>query len=275
MKEDARGHNHHTPLPCCGSSGGGTPEPGTPDTAVSPDHTAEALFRVSGMQCGACAARIHDALTKTEGVLHAQVSLREATAWVRYDPRCIHRGDLGAALAAAGYPAEESPRETRERSGDQRPASHRRMVWAAAAAVGVVGFYLGLITLTSNWSNAVYQFGEYGGWVLALALGLGVQVGLFVHMRAALAGARLKGAASGMAASGGMSGVAMALCCSHYLAAVLPAIGLPFFSGALAGLVEYQTAFFVVGVVSNFLGIAYMVRLMLKSGLIHRAGTYA
>ena len=149
-----------------------------------------------------------------------------------------------------------------------------RMVWSVAAALGVIGFYLGLITLTSNWSNAAYQFSEYGGWVIALALGLGVQVGLFTHMRAVMAGARLKGAASGMAASGGMSGVAMALCCSHYLAAILPAIGLPFFAGAVAGLVEYQTVFFIIGVTSNILGIVYMLRLMVKNGIFAYSTAY-
>lgn len=149
-----------------------------------------------------------------------------------------------------------------------------RMVWSVAAALCVIGFYLGLITLTSNWSNAAYQFSEYGGWVIALALGLGIQVGLFTHMRAVMAGARLKGAASGMAASGGMASVAMALCCSHYLAAILPAIGLPFFAGAVAGLVEYQTVFFIIGVITNMLGIVYMLRLMVKNGIFAYSAAY-
>jgi hypothetical protein len=83
-----------------------------------------------------------------------------------------------------------------------------------------------------------------------------------------MAGVRLKGAATGMTASGGMSGVAMALCCSHYLAVILPAIGLPFLSGAVAGLAEYQTVFFAIGVVSNILGIGYMLRLMWKNGIL-------
>jgi hypothetical protein len=86
-------------------------------------------------------------------------------------------------------------------------------------------------------------------------------------MRMAMHEIRMKDAASGMAVSGGMSGVAMAICCSHYLAAVLPAIGLLFLSGAVAGLVEYQTVFFVLGVISNLLGIAYLIRMMAENGL--------
>jgi len=132
----------------------------------------------------------------------------------------------------------------------------------------VIAFYLGLITLTSDWSNAAYQFSQYGGWVIALAAGLSLQVGLFARMRNVMAGMRAKGAGKGLAASGSMSGVAMALCCSHYLATILPAIGLPFLSGAVAGLAQYQTTFFIIGVVSNILGLAYMLKMMMQNGML-------
>ncbi len=142
------------------------------------------------------------------------------------------------------------------------------VLWGAAAALAVVAFYLGLITLTSDWSYAVYQFSQNGGWVIALAVGLSLQVGLFARMRNIMAGVKSKGAGKGIAASGSVSGIAMALCCSHYLATILPVIGLPFLSGAVAGLAEYQTAFFIVGIISNILGLAYMLRLMIKNGMI-------
>jgi hypothetical protein len=59
-----------------------------------------------------------------------------------------------------------------------------------------------------------------------------------------------------------------------YLATVLPAIGLPFLSGAVAGLAWYQTIFFIIGVISNILGIAYMLRLGVKSGLVRLSAAY-
>jgi len=144
----------------------------------------------------------------------------------------------------------------------------RPLVFGVMAAFAVIGFYLGLIALTSDWYNAKAQFSDYRWWIISLAIGLGVQVALFTRMRRILAGSHLKGAASGMAASGGMSGAAMALCCSHYLAALLPIIGLPFLSTAVAGLARYQTQFFLVGVISNLLGIAYMLRMLGKNGLL-------
>ena len=140
--------------------------------------------------------------------------------------------------------------------------------YGIVTAVLVVAFYLGLITLTSDWYNAKAQFYDYRWWIVSLAGGLGIQVGLYTQMRRMLASAHLKAAASGMAASGGMSGVAMALCCSHYLAGLLPLIGLPFFATAVAGLERYQTQLFIIGVFSNILGLAYMIWVMSKKDLL-------
>jgi hypothetical protein len=144
----------------------------------------------------------------------------------------------------------------------------RPLIYGVIAAFVTIGFYLGLITLTSDWYNAIAQFSDYRWWLIALAAGLGLQVGLFTRTRQAMAAAHLKGAATGVAASGGISGVAMAICCSHYLAVLLPIIGLPFLSTAVAGLERYQTQFFFLGVVSNLLGMLYIVWIMSKNNLL-------
>lgn len=142
------------------------------------------------------------------------------------------------------------------------------LIFGLTASLAVIGFYLGLITLVSDWYNAKAQFNDYRWWIVSLAIGLGIQVGLFTYMRRMIAAAQLKGSVSGMATSGGLSGVAMALCCSHYLAGLLPIVGLPFLSAAVAGMEQYQTQFFFVGVISNILGMAYMFWVMSKRGLL-------
>ena len=144
----------------------------------------------------------------------------------------------------------------------------RPLIYGIMAALTMIGFYLSLITLISDWYNAKAQFADYQWWLIALSAGLGLQVGLFTHMRQAMASIHLKKAASGVAASGGISGVAMAICCSHYLAGLLPIIGLPFLSTAVAGLDRYQTQFFFVGVVSNILGMTYIIWVMSKNDLL-------
>jgi hypothetical protein len=112
------------------------------------------------------------------------------------------------------------------------------------------------------------QFEEYRWWILALAAGLGVQATLYSFLRKRLKGKNVKSAKSSLAASGGMSTASMAACCAHYLVAFLPALGLPFLSAAAAGLAEYQTQLFLLGVLSNLFGIGVMLRVMKKNGII-------
>lgn len=137
-----------------------------------------------------------------------------------------------------------------------------------AAALGLVGFYLGLLTLTSDWYNAKMEFKEFRWWVIALSIGVGVQAALFSYMKNRLRGGNLKGAKSGLAASSGMSTASMAACCAHYLASLMPALGLPFLSAAVAGIAMYQTEIFILGVLSNLIGLGVMLRIMHKNGIL-------
>jgi hypothetical protein len=105
-------------------------------------------------------------------------------------------------------------------------------------AAGVIGFYLGLLTLVSDWSHAMSQFAQYWGWIIALATGLGIQAALFAYFRNRLKRKTTTAAKTSLAASGGMSTASMAACCAHYLVAFLPAFGLSFFSAAAAGLAK-------------------------------------
>lgn len=254
---------------CCGRSKDtlSHKETNSLNTGSHPDD--QIMLSISGMSCGSCAAKIQTALQKIDGVHAAQVYLADSAARVRYDAKQTDLNAMVSVLESIGYKAEGRIDAKALHSATQTTGWRKGPVLlGAAAAVAVVAFYLGLITLTSDWSNAAYQFSQYGGWVVALAAGLSLQVGLFARMRSIMAGRHAKGAGKGIAASGSMSGVAMALCCSHYLATILPAIGLPFLSGAVAGLAEYQTAFFVIGVISNIFGLAYMLRLMIKNGMI-------
>ena len=144
----------------------------------------------------------------------------------------------------------------------------RPYLFGVTAAAGIIGFYLGLLTLVSDWYNATSQFTQFWGWIIALAAGLGIQATLFTYIKDQLKGKTITAAKSSLAASGGVSTASMAACCAHYLVAFLPAFGLPFFSAAAAGLAEYQEVFFFFGVISNIFGIVIMIRTMNKNGLI-------
>lgn len=182
--------------------------------------------------------------------------------------------DKDKAINAAGYTVLESGANSTEVTYEsqgllsKQTFSVKPYMFGIAAAVGVIGFYLGLLTLVSDWYNAKSQFAQYGGWVIALSTGLGIQTTLFAYIRNQLKGKAITAAKSSMAASGGVSTASMAACCAHYLVAFLPAFGLSFFSAAAAGLAEYQWEFFFLGVISNIFGIVVMIRTMNKNGLI-------
>jgi hypothetical protein len=136
------------------------------------------------------------------------------------------------------------------------------------AAIAVVGLYLTMNTLTSDWYFARVQFSENRWWIIGLAFGVGIQMTLYILFRAHLRGNKKTAATSSMAASGGVSAVAMMACCSHYLATVIPLLGIPFISAtAVAGLAQYQSYFFLAGVVSCLFGIGVMLHMMRKHGI--------
>ena len=142
------------------------------------------------------------------------------------------------------------------------------LMFGITTAIGVVGFYLGLLTLVSGRNYASSQFSHYWGWIIALATGLGIQTTLFIYIRKRSKGKTIRAAASSLAASGGVSTASMAACCAHYLETFLPTFGLSFISTTAAALAEYQEEFFFLGLISNIFGIVVMIRTMNKNELI-------
>ncbi len=134
----------------------------------------------------------------------------------------------------------------------------RPALFGVFGSVSLIGLYLGLVTLAQGVDHA----GELLrlDWYLAspIAVGFGIQVGLFFYMRGVL---RLrKGTASVTALAGtgtGTSSVAMVACCAHHLADVLPFLGL---SGAALLLAEYRQPIMIAGIAVNLVGIIVMVR---------------
>ena len=118
----------------------------------------------------------------------------------------------------------------------------------------LLSFYFGVLTQVSGWSFTVQQFGAYWPFLVALAIGFGIQVSLFSYLRRAVHAA---GSAKVMVTTGTTSGAAMLSCCAHYLANLLPVLG----ATGLASLVgQYQVELFWFGIASNLAGIGYIGR---------------
>ena len=137
----------------------------------------------------------------------------------------------------------------------------RHVFIGVIAAILLLGVYVGIIGVVQGLAHAWEQTARLWYWVLALAVGFGIQAGLFSFIRQSL---RQRRASATVAASGGISAGSMAACCAHHLGDVLPLLGL---SGAAAFLVGYQQFFIILGVLFNVVGITIMLDTIQRHGL--------
>lgn len=120
------------------------------------------------------------------------------------------------------------------------------------AAVILFAIYFLLVSFISGFSFALGQFIKYKYFLIALAVGFGIQVSLYIYLRTLIRAASKRV----LATSGVTSAFAMISCCSHYLVNLLPIIGV---SAVVSIIGQYQIELFWIGLVFNFLGILYMI----------------
>ncbi len=137
----------------------------------------------------------------------------------------------------------------------------RPLAVAALASLAMLGIYFGVLTLVSGWDFTVSQFAQFRYYVLSLALGFGVQMGLYVHLRQRLAYHHTGGKI--VVASGATSTGAMLACCSHYLTNILPVIGA---AGVVTMIAQYQVELFWVGLAFNLGGIIIIGSRIVSAG---------
>jgi cation transport ATPase len=207
---------------------------------------------------GGGALVVEHILARAPGVARVYVNPATEMAYVEYDPDTTTLQALSDAVTAAGFGppptmVADAPDPSLDGSRDTMGGLNWRPFAAACFAVaGLLGFYLGVITLAQGWSHAVQQLSADRWYIGAIALGFGAQVGLFVYLRALHA----RAATGGMAASTGTSTAAMLACCAHHLAELLPIVGL---SGAAILLNAYKTPLLWLGIVMNLGGVIYLL----------------
>lgn len=128
------------------------------------------------------------------------------------------------------------------------------LVAGTFAVLAMLGVYFGVLTLVSGWRFTVSEFARFWPYVLALALGFGTQIGLYVYLRQVLL-SHHHAAGKMVAATGTTSTAAMISCCAHYLANVLPVVGA---AGAITLIAQYQVELFWIGLAFNAGGIIYI-----------------
>lgn len=119
--------------------------------------------------------------------------------------------------------------------------------------VALLAVYFSVVSLISGWQFALIQFSGFWYFIIGLAIGFGIQIGLYTYLKNII---RQKNASGNvLAVSGTTSTAAMISCCAHYLANILPIIGAV---GAISLINQYQVELFWVGLAFNIAGIVYI-----------------
>jgi copper chaperone CopZ len=63
-------------------------------------------FHISGMTCGGCTSSVRRALSRIDGVSHAEVTLRPGAATVVVDPDRVTSAQIESVITGLGYPAK-------------------------------------------------------------------------------------------------------------------------------------------------------------------------
>jgi hypothetical protein len=139
-----------------------------------------------------------------------------------------------------------------------------RFLWRSMlGTVALVIVYLIAMSLGNTLAIALSELGKWWAYITALAVGFGIQVGLYMHIRdfVKATGGEVNGYR--MAMSGGVSATSMVVCCLHHVTDVLPILGL---SAASLFLANYQSVFMSLGVLSSVVGMTVMIEQVHKLG---------
>jgi Cu+-exporting ATPase len=140
----------------------------------------------------------------------------------------------------------------------------RSVAYGVAAMTALLVVYFVILALVSGWEFTVSQFLDFWYFIVALAAGFGIQIGLYSYLRSAVREMEMSGKV--VAVAGATSTAAMISCCAHYLTNILPVVGA---AGAIALVAQYQIELFWFGLASNLAGIAYMGNRVVKFSKPH------
>ena len=135
----------------------------------------------------------------------------------------------------------------------------RSILYGTFASSLLLGVYFVVLSLVSGWKFAQDQFSAFWYFIVSLALGFGVQIGLYAYLRGLIREKHGEGKVLGV--TGTTSTAAMISCCTHYIANLVPMLGTV---GAVTFVAQYQGEFFWVGLLFNLGGIFYIANRIIK-----------
>ena len=165
--------------------------------------TASSTFKISGLDCPSCAAKLEEALLHTPGVEDARVSFAAAKLEVVYDSRRLALEEVADRVAALGYGAVLDEPAFLPREGNRGAAEGRLARWRSLAAENkyllptlLSGVLTGIAFLLrgSSWGHFLFVAAVICGGYLPARSGLllllrGRQADMNVLMTVAVLGA--------------------------------------------------------------------------------------
>jgi hypothetical protein len=136
----------------------------------------------------------------------------------------------------------------------------RSVAVGVLAATALVAGYLAIISFAQGPAHAIEQLAADAAFIAAVTAGFGIQVALFVEMRAV--DRRHRAGAAVTAAGTGTSVAAMLACCAHHVVDLLPIVGL---SAAAVFLDDFKGPLLVVGIATNGVGIVVIARALRRA----------
>lgn len=232
-------------------------------------NTRQTSFSIQGMFCARCAVDLEHALAQRDGVMSACVNYASERATVLYDPARVKPLTLVHTVKDAGFTTPLEQELELQANQTHIFVPHQR--WRLPTLTGFGGsaalilLYLVILSLAQSPSHALEQLSQDRLWVGLVALGFGIQIGLYTYLRLIIHAMQLAGATAMTGAGTTTSTVGMIACCAHHLADSAPLIsltGVSNLSGAVAFLAEWKIPFILFGLAVNALAIVMSIRMI-------------
>ncbi|MFA4820025.1 MAG: hypothetical protein WC613_03660 [Candidatus Aenigmatarchaeota archaeon] len=136
------------------------------------------------------------------------------------------------------------------------------------ASLALSSIYFAIVSIAQGFPHALEEFASIWYLMVPLIAGFGAQVGLFSYTHHSLKSLSSKG----VAASGGVSTVSMIACCAHHITDILPLIG---FTAFALFLTQYQNFFVILGILSNLIGIFFILGIIQSNRLYRKKSFFS
>lgn len=129
------------------------------------------------------------------------------------------------------------------------------------ATASLLLVYFVIVSAISGFKFALSQFGSYWYFLISLAVGFGIQIGLYFYLKQLVRNSTMTMSGKTVAVTGTTSTLAMISCCAHYLVNIVPILGI---AGALSVIAAYQVQIFWIGLAFNIFGILFISNKVIK-----------